>query len=247
MKTTSKIGHNENVSNANVLLSRVSTFGKTYNPSNSLLLMSNFSDLTRRGLEANAAVDVADIAKQNARSARSIEYDDVDSLADRSLNALKVSGASEPTIEQAKSMVREIHGKRATKLLTTAEHDAAKLAGNDVKQVTKHNSDVETKAINMGKYGQFLISIPEYIPNEVDITGNALTAKATNMKAKNEALMSAETNAKSAMTNRDKILYADNTGLVDVATNIKTYVKSVFGSTSAEYKQISDLKFKKIG
>ena len=43
---------------------------------------------------------------------------------------------------------------------------------------------------------------------------------------------------------RNKILYEENTGLVDIALDSKTYIKSVFGSTSPQYKQVSKLYFK---
>jgi len=33
------------------------------------------------------------------------------------------------------------------------------------------------------------------------------------------------------------------TGLVDVASDVKNYIKSVFGATSVQYRAISGLKF----
>ena len=40
---------------------------------------------------------------------------------------------------------------------------------------------------------------------------------------------------------------ATGTGLVDTAGDVKKYVKSVFGGTSPQYKQVSGLKFTKVG
>ena len=40
-----------------------------------------------------------------------------------------------------------------------------------------------------------------------------------------------------------KVEYNENTGLVDVALDSKTYIKSIFGATSPQYKQISKLRF----
>jgi hypothetical protein len=42
---------------------------------------------------------------------------------------------------------------------------------------------------------------------------------------------------------RDKALYAETTGVLDVAQDVKQYVKSLFGATSPQYKQVSGLKF----
>ena len=42
---------------------------------------------------------------------------------------------------------------------------------------------------------------------------------------------------------RDEVLYADGTGLVDLAGLVKKYIKSLFGADSPQYEQISGLKF----
>jgi hypothetical protein len=42
---------------------------------------------------------------------------------------------------------------------------------------------------------------------------------------------------------RDEALYATDTGLLDVTQDVKQYVKSFFGASSPQYKQVSGLKF----
>ena len=42
---------------------------------------------------------------------------------------------------------------------------------------------------------------------------------------------------------RNNLLYKENTGLYDVALDVKNYIKSVFGATSPQYKQVSKIKF----
>jgi hypothetical protein len=46
------------------------------------------------------------------------------------------------------------------------------------------------------------------------------------------------------MTTRNSILYASVSGLVDVALDVKKYVKSVYGASSPQYKQVSKIEFK---
>ena len=46
------------------------------------------------------------------------------------------------------------------------------------------------------------------------------------------------------MIDRNQTLYNPLSGLVKVAKEVKLYIKSVFGATSPQYKQISDLEFK---
>lgn len=42
---------------------------------------------------------------------------------------------------------------------------------------------------------------------------------------------------------RNVLLYKEITGITDVANAVKVYIKSVFGATSPQYKQVSSLKF----
>ena len=43
---------------------------------------------------------------------------------------------------------------------------------------------------------------------------------------------------------RNEVLYKEKTGLVDTAFDVKVYIKSLFGASSPQYKQISKLAFK---
>jgi hypothetical protein len=46
-----------------------------------------------------------------------------------------------------------------------------------------------------------------------------------------------------ARISRNKLFYDRETGLVKVASDVKKYVKSVFGATSPEYTQVSGVEF----
>jgi len=246
MKTTTKTGHKENVKNLNVLSARTGTFGDAYNPSNPALTVANMIIIGKNGQDANDAVDIAEVAVKNMTRARSESFNALDSVVDRSLNAMKVSGASEQTIEQAKSLAREVHGRRASELLSDEELAAAKAKGNEITQHVVHNASFDRKIENFGRYALFFASVPEYKPNETEITAVGLNGMLTELKAKNAGLLAAETTYATALSHRDTVLYADTTGLVDIAQSVKTYVKSVFGSRSGQYKQISDLVFTRI-
>jgi hypothetical protein len=86
---------------------------------------------------------------------------------------------------------------------------------------------------------------PLYIPNEADLKVTALQTLLTDLKAKNTAVINTYTTYSNARIDRNKILYTDNTGLVDLVLEVKKYVKSVFGASSPQYKQVSGIKFKK--
>lgn len=245
MKTTNETGHEQNVVNFELQKTIVTTFGILYNPPKPSLTIPGLSELLEKGkLEINA-VNMAEVAMKNAIAARAGVLDDFDNLVTRCINGLRIAGVSGQTLTQAEAIVRDLRGKRASKILSDEELAVAKEKGTEVKQVVVHNSTIDSKVENLTKFVLFLETISEYHPNEADITIGSLRAKLDDIKNKNAGLSTAEALLSAARLSRDTVLYADNTGLVDTAMEVKLYTKSVFGADSPQYKQISKIKFTK--
>jgi hypothetical protein len=87
---------------------------------------------------------------------------------------------------------------------------------------------------------------PQYNPNEEPLKIVTLANYKTELETINTAVKTAYIPYKTAMQTRDIKLYAPETGLVNTAQTVKNYVKSVFGATSPQYKQIIKLIFRKI-
>ena len=103
----------------------------------------------------------------------------------------------------------------------------------------------DSRIDNFDKLIKLLTSVTLYAPNEADLKVAALTAVLSDLKAKNLAVTNAEVPLNNARISRNDILYKANTGLVDTALDVKTYIKSVYGATSPQYKKISKIKFTK--
>ena len=88
-------------------------------------------------------------------------------------------------------------------------------------------------------------SIPSYTPNETELTVPSLTAFHANMQTENNNVLNAEVAYSNARIARDTVLYDESTGLVNIASDVKKYVKAIYGATSPQYKQISGIKFTK--
>ena len=89
-------------------------------------------------------------------------------------------------------------------------------------------------------------SIPEYSPNEVDLQVAAIRNYYTRLAGLNAAVINASVALSNARLARNKVLYSPKTGLVDIALDVKAYVKSIFGASSPLFKQISKIEFKNI-
>jgi hypothetical protein len=63
------------------------------------------------------------------------------------------------------------------------------------------------------------------------------------MKTLNAAVVTAASALSNARIARNEILYKETSSLVDISVDVKTYIKSAFGTSSPQYKQLSRLEF----
>ena len=95
--------------------------------------------------------------------------------------------------------------------------------------------------------GSQLLSIINDIAFQTNILAlnAAVEAARAGEHGKGFAVVAAEVPLNNARITRNDTLYKANTGLVDIALDVKTYIKSVYGATSPQYKKISKIKFTK--
>ena len=84
---------------------------------------------------------------------------------------------------------------------------------------------------------------PSYSPNEVELQVESINSKIEELFEKNKAVAETYTSISNSRVIRNKTLYANSYGLVDIAIEVKKYVKSVFGATSPEFAQIKGIVF----
>lgn len=253
MSTFSEVGHAKNVANLEDLISYCTAYGTAYNPSQTAITLASLNTLKSNADTAIANVVSMNTAFKNATNDREIAFLPLKKLTTRIINALKASGVSKQTLDDANSINRKMQGK-----LTKA--DAGKNAQPNVMNnmalpnnptpvvnpISTSQQSYDSLIEHFSKLIDLLTSIPAYGPNEVDLSVASLNTNLTNMKTTNTAVITATTNVSNSRISRNAVLYTAVTGLVDIAGEVKSYVKSVFGATSPQYKQVSKLKFKKL-
>ena len=244
MASTSETGHAKNVANFDELLSFVTGYGAVYNPSKATIKLTALQTLATSAKNAINAVNAALPAYSNAVSAREVAFEPLSKLSTRILNALKATDTTTQVDESATTLVRKIQGKRATPKLTEEEKTAAKAAGTETKEVSSSQMSYDSRLDSFDKLIKLLTSITLYAPNEADLKVTALTTLYNDLKMKNTAVLTATTPLSNARISRNDILYKENVGLIDIAFDTKTYIKSIYGATSPQYKQVSKLQFK---
>ena len=245
MASTSETGHAKNVANLDELISFVGGYGAVYNPSKPAIKLPALQALSTAAKAAIGAVNSALPAYSNAVSAREVAFEPLSKLTTRIINALKATDTTTQVDESAQTLARKIQGARATAKKTEAEKTALATEGTVVTEISSSQMSYDSRLDSLDKLLKLLTSVPLYAPNEADLKVTALTTYYNDLKAKNAAVVTATVPLSNARISRNDILYKTNTGLVDIAFDVKVYVKSVFGATSPQYKQISKLKFTK--
>lgn len=235
-----------NLTNAEELIDRVSSFGPKYNP---VPIAFTIPGLTQLKTSAETLVNIANTAEnvwRNSTMTRSLIFDSVDGLVTRAFNSYSISGAPEQSIQQAESKVHAYGNVRVSDKPTEEEKAAAKAEGKELKTNVQHNATFEKRVENFGDFVDFLGNSGHYGPNETDISIAGLKAKHEEMKSNNKICSQNAIELDKARMLRDTVMFSKVTGLVDISMGVKKYVKSAFGATSVQYKSISYLKFRNI-
>lgn len=244
MASTTETGHAKNVATFEDLISFCSGYGATYNPSKAVLKLPA---LTTQLIGANAALQAVKVAKtayDNATNAREVAFKLIKPLATKVVNSLAATEATKQTVDDAKSTNLKIQGKRA-KSVEKPTAAALTAGAAPVKTASTSQQSYDKLIDHFAQLIATLTAEPKYLPNENELKITALNTMLTDLKTKNTAVKNATTAISNARIARDKALYVEATGMVDTALNVKTYVKSVFGASSPQYKQVSALKFTK--
>lgn len=251
MGTYSEIGHAKNVANFEDLINRCVGFGVSYNPSLNAIKIANMNTLRTNALAALASSVSASTAYVNAVDNRQFIFDPLQKMGTRIISALKACGASDAVVKDALSINRKIQGKRAKpiKEVENVEIQAIPNPNDPPVEIPKNVSVSQLSFDSMiehySKLIDLLSTVVLYNPNENELKVSGLNTLLTSMKTSNTAVITATTNYINARINRDNLIYAKNTGVVEVAQDAKDYVKSVFGTTSPQYKQVSSIRFTK--
>lgn len=245
MGNSPETGHTQNVANFEELITIVKGYGDSYKPTRNAISIIELNKVLAESNSSINKVSSEHSAYTIAVAVRESEFNKLGNIITRSLNALKASDSSAKVDESAANIVRKIQGKRATPKKSEEEIQALSAEGIHVKEVSASQMGYDNRLANFYKYVQLLSNIPEYQPNEEDLTVKSLFELHDNLKEKNKAVANTAIPLSSARIARNEILYKDNTGLVDISFDVKTYIKSAFGASSPQYKQVSSLKFSK--
>ena len=256
MKSNSETGNWKTLSAFEQLIVIITALGTAYNPSQTLIKLATLLAQYATGKAAMDTYFAKNTTYNNATNTREIAFAAVKLLCTRILGGFESSGAKEQTVKDLKHYIRKIRGQRAGSN-KPSDDETAKTASPDAATNDSTTNDESAKSHSAAQLSydsiiehfaniiEILLAESTYSPNESDLKVTALQATLADLKAKNTAVISAYTNLTNARINRDKVLYAEGTGIVDVAKEAKYYIKSIYGAQSPQYKQVTKLIFRK--
>ena len=237
MSSTSEQGHIKNVANFQDLINTCTTFGPQYNPARAdlqILALNGTHAAANSELTAVLAIKttIGDIINQ-----RKAIFSQIPDLSTRIVNGLDASGATDAIVRDAKTHLKKIRGQRAnTTPVTNPDGTPAPTIS-----VSQRSFD------KMVEHFQTLVAIatsdPNYAPNEVELQPASLNNIITQLQNFNSTESVAKAQLSAALIARNAVLYTPGTGLCDIASEVKKYVKSVFGASSPQYRLVSKIRF----
>lgn len=241
MPSTSETGHAKNIANFQDLIAFVTGYGTTYNPSKNALKLPQLNALLTISQTKLADVITKKTAYNNSVNDRMLAFDGLKALSTRLVNALETTDAPKEKVSDAKGFNRKLQGKRASTPATPTDPNTPAPA-----TISASQQSYDQQIQHFAGLISVLESETSYTPNETELQIATLTAKQADLVAKNNAVSIAYTGISNSRINRNKTLYEDGTGLVSVATEVKKYIKSVFGASSPEFAQVKGIEFKKV-
>lgn len=240
MASTYETGHAKNIANFQHLIAFVTGYGATYNPSKAALKIPQLNTIATTAQTKLADVITKNTAYNNAVNDRVLAFSGLKALSTRLVSALETTNAPKEKISDAKGFNRKMQGRRASAIQTPTDPNAPA-----PKTISSAQLSYDQLIQHFAALVAVLQSETSYLPNENDLKIATLTAKQSDLFAKNNAVATAYTTISNSRIARNKALYEPTTGLVDTALEVKKYIKSIYGTTSPEYAQVKSIPFKK--
>lgn len=234
--STSERGHAKNVANFETIIISCTGYGSNYNPSNSALTIGNLIVKHEKAKQQLKTVKITKEPFDSITGKRQLLFKPLKPYTTRVINSLIAQKAPASVVKDARAIARKMSGKRAP--------------GTD-----KNNSEENQISVSQQSFDKLVDNFDElivlvqteesYNPNETDLKIEYMQNYLSELSTINTQVKNAANPYSNALISRNKELYSPETGLVDLALEVKNYVKSVFGASSPEYRLISGIEFSK--
>jgi hypothetical protein len=241
MSSQIESGINTYIGNFRLLITICKGFGQSYNPQNPALQTAAMETQLAAVQASVNNVDTLMPAWLTAVGIRQDKFNPLIPLATRIQATAIVLDLPAPIVTRIKEVVRKLRGARAHRL---TEKDLTDANGEPVKHTSVSQTSFNEKIEHFNQLIDLVASQPAYAPSETDLSVASMTELLNEMRTSNDAVMAAIVPLTAARQERDELLYAPKTGMIDTALLVKEYVKAVFGPGSPQYKEVHHVSFR---
>lgn len=242
MKSTTETGHAKNVANFEDLISFCTAYGVNYNPSKNSISLTSLNTLYTNALATISNVTTTKNAFDNVTGIRQTAFASLKPLATKVINSLSATDALDTVIKDAKTINRKLQGSKPSSSTSTTESTTPV---NSTTTISTSQQSYDRLIDSFSKLIDLVNAEINYSPNETELQVITLDSKLSSLQVANTAVISKYTDYSNARIERNSSLYTSDNSLVETALDVKKYIKSVFGASSPQYKQVSGLKFSK--
>ena len=232
-------GHARNIEHFQTMIGFVTGWGAAYDPTNAAI---ELAALQAKLTAANTAMDGVVTALATSKTAvnqRENAFTGLRKLTTRVVNFYASTGTAKNNVDDAQSLKRKIDGKRAEQV----EDDPSTPEDESANAISASQQSYTQLVEHFDNLIELLSGDPMYNPNEVDLQVANLVTLSGNMKTANTSVMTSNVALSNSRIDRDGVMYAPDTGLVDLALTVKKYAKAAFGADAPQYQQVSGLEF----
>ena len=217
------------------------TFGARYNPGKEAIKPAALSSLLDQAQQSVEAVTVAQQAYTSAVSFRNEGYAGISKLATRIFHAMASWDASEKTLEDAMRIRRCLAYHPSENAENAKAEDGAQ---KERKGNPAVHLNFEALASNFKKFVECVKTVPEYAPNEEDLTIEGLEAFHGRLMLLTGEVMRKEALLTQARFKRNELLFGPK-GIYGIAKTVKHYMRTAFRKNSDEFRAVSRIRFSK--
>lgn len=240
MSSEKKTVHSVNVSNLATLINHCKAYDSDYQPFNLEITIFKLETIYNTCQDSVEHVNVLESSYIKATTIRKTAFKPLKRLTTRIINAFTLCGASREAIDNASTLARKVKCNREYK----KDKSNANNLEQEINKIYLLQMSFDNCLSNFYRLIQALKIEPKYNPEDADLEVNTLEAKHADLIIKNNAVREVGKFLNAALLKRNQLLYAEKTGIVFLAANVKNYVSSIYGIGSPKLKQISRIPFR---
>lgn len=241
--STTEKGHIKNLQNFDDLIQACTRFGDNYNPSATALTIPELETMYEDAKAKQDAVNLAFAELTHGINQRQNWFEQLPKITTRVLQSILANVNDKKLLADARTIAKKIHGK-PSKPKTNDSQEGQETSTTTTKSNSQRSLDKLME--HLGNLIMLLENEPDYTPNEEDLSVLGLKNYLKELQTADKSVQKSEISYRKALTERDKVIYTKETGLIAMANRVKTYVRSIFGTKSLEYNEIRKFQFTRV-